>query len=211
MLGRLILIQALGLIVAGGVAVVVHSWEMERIFARTIAVQAALRIADIVSLLDTLESAGRRKVVAILNTRRWFASLDPAAPQQAAVEGQKDPGLAEFEASVRRTLGGRTFNVTIATRGGIGTSYVAQTRLQDGQWVTLGYRRDVAAFPDRLLWTWPMLAAAIIFVALIAVRWVTRPLSILADAAEQLGRDINRVPLAETGPSEVRRTAHAFN
>jgi len=209
--GRLILIQALGLMVAGGVAAVVHSWEMERIFARTIAVQAAHRIADIVSLLDTLESAGRRQVVAILNTRRWFASLDPAAPQQAAGEGRKDPGLAEFEASVGRTLGGRTFSVTIATRGEIGTSYVAQTRLQDGQWVTLGYRRDVAAFPDRLLWTWPMLAAAVILVALIAVRWVTRPLSILADAAERLGHDINRVPLAETGPSEVRRAAHAFN
>jgi len=43
------------------------------------------------------------------------------------------------------------------------------------------------------------------------VRWVTRPLHRLADAAEALGRDINRPPLPENGPLEVRRAAKAFN
>jgi signal transduction histidine kinase len=40
---------------------------------------------------------------------------------------------------------------------------------------------------------------------------VTRPLSTLATAAEQLGEDINRPPLADKGPTEVRRAAKAFN
>jgi signal transduction histidine kinase len=47
--------------------------------------------------------------------------------------------------------------------------------------------------------------------SLVAVRWVTRPLHRLAQAAEALGRDINRPPLPETGPQEVRRAARAFN
>jgi signal transduction histidine kinase len=43
------------------------------------------------------------------------------------------------------------------------------------------------------------------------VRWVTRPLATLGKAAEELGRDIDRPPLPESGPTEVRRAAQAFN
>ena len=45
----------------------------------------------------------------------------------------------------------------------------------------------------------------------VAVRWVTRPLQQLASAAEDLGKDIHRPPLDESGPIEVSRAAHAFN
>jgi len=34
---------------------------------------------------------------------------------------------------------------------------------------------------------------------------------VLADAAEALGKDINRPPLAESGPTEIRQAARAFN
>jgi signal transduction histidine kinase len=54
-----------------------------------------------------------------------------------------------------------------------------------------------------------MLVMAVLSV--VAVRWVTRPLDRLASAAEALGRDINRPPLTEGGPQEVRRAARAFN
>jgi signal transduction histidine kinase len=56
-----------------------------------------------------------------------------------------------------------------------------------------------------------VLLAAVIFVSLIAVRWATRPLNVLADAAEELGKNINRPPLRESGPLEVSRAARAFN
>ena len=39
----------------------------------------------------------------------------------------------------------------------------------------------------------------------------TRPLSRLAEAATALGEDLERAPLAEQGPLEVRRAAAAFN
>lgn len=45
----------------------------------------------------------------------------------------------------------------------------------------------------------------------IAVRVATRPLSRLAHAAQALGEDLNREPLPEEGPVEVRRAAIAFN
>lgn len=182
---------------------------MDRVFAQTDAAQAAQRIADIVSLLDTLEPAERGKVVAILNTRRWFAELAPAAAQHTGTGGY--PALARFEDRVRRALGSRSLKVVLADQGATGASYLVQARLTDGHWVTLGYRRSLTSSPDRLFWTWPTLAGAIVIAALVAVRWVTRPLSILAQAALDLGRDINRPPLKENGPSEVRHVASAFN
>lgn len=45
----------------------------------------------------------------------------------------------------------------------------------------------------------------------VAVHWITRPLQQLANAAEDLGKDIHRPPLDEDGPIEVSRAAHAFN
>jgi signal transduction histidine kinase len=44
-----------------------------------------------------------------------------------------------------------------------------------------------------------------------AVRRLTRPVTLLAEAAERLGRDVNAPPLPEHGPDEVVRAAVAFN
>jgi signal transduction histidine kinase len=67
------------------------------------------------------------------------------------------------------------------------------------------------SWPYRLLLSLAVLLAAVIAVTLIAVRWVTRPLQTLAQAAQNLGEDINRPPLDESGPLEVSRAARAFN
>jgi signal transduction histidine kinase len=63
-------------------------------------------------------------------------------------------------------------------------------------------------------WSVPLLALAalaILAASIWAVRRLTAPLTTLADAAEQLGRDVNAAPLSETGPQELRQAAHAFN
>jgi len=44
-----------------------------------------------------------------------------------------------------------------------------------------------------------------------AVRRLTGPVALLAEAAERLGRDVNAPPLPERGPDEVVRAAVAFN
>jgi signal transduction histidine kinase len=62
-----------------------------------------------------------------------------------------------------------------------------------------------------VLLTLAILLAAVLLLSYIAVRWVTRPLQLLATAADELGRDINRPPLPEGGPVEVSRAARAFN
>lgn len=97
-------------------------------------------------------------------------------------------------------------------RGG-GLVFVAQVSLRDGTRVTFDARPPQATehWPYRLAGSIAVLLVAVIVVSLIAVRWATKPLKTLADAAEDLGRNIHRPPLPETGPAEVVQAARAFN
>ncbi len=56
-----------------------------------------------------------------------------------------------------------------------------------------------------------LMTAAAAILSIWAVRQLTGPVSLLAEAAERLGRDVNAPPLPEKGPEEVIRAAAAFN
>lgn len=47
--------------------------------------------------------------------------------------------------------------------------------------------------------------------SVLVVRWITRPLRRLADAADGIGRDLSDRPLPDDGPSEVQHAVAAFN
>ncbi len=97
--------------------------------------------------------------------------------------------------------------------GAGGPHYLAQVRLGDGTLATFDSESSPqdSGLPLRLALTLLALAGTVLVLALVAVRWVTGPLSALAKAAEALGGDIDRPPLPETGPTEVVRAAKAFN
>ena len=90
---------------------------------------------------------------------------------------------------------------------------VAQVQLTGGKWALFTYQ-----FPDELV-VWPLdllmgllvLLLAVWLVSYIAVRWLISPLSTLAQAAEELGKNIGHAPLSTNGPLEVRQAALAFN
>jgi signal transduction histidine kinase len=93
------------------------------------------------------------------------------------------------------------------------TLFVVQVALRDGTLVTFDsvVSPEGAALPLRFALTLLVLLGSVVALSLVAVRWVTGPLSQLATAAERLGQDIDRPPLPETGPAESRRAARAFN
>lgn len=53
--------------------------------------------------------------------------------------------------------------------------------------------------------------AALIGAAWVGARWLSEPVQRLAGAARELGRDIHRAPLPETGTSECRDATRVFN
>ncbi len=90
---------------------------------------------------------------------------------------------------------------------------MVQVQLRHGQWGLFRYELPA----ELLVWPWGLfggllvLLVAVLGVSLVAVRWMTRPLSTLATAADHLGKDLQHAPLPEQGPLEVRRAAAAFN
>ncbi len=91
--------------------------------------------------------------------------------------------------------------------------FTVQVALRDGTRVTFDtfLPPQATPIPVRLALTLLILLGTVIVLSLVAVRWVTGPLSSLATAADKLGADINRPPLPESGPLEVRNAARAFN
>ena len=128
----------------------------------------------------------------------------PGGPYQGGGAMRGPGGTGEWTPPMMRHGGGP---------GAGGLTFVAQVALRDGTRVTFDARQPQATenWPLRVLLSIVLLLAAVIGVSLIAVRWATRPLKTLADAADELGKNINRPPLAETGPTEVARAARAFN
>ena len=240
--GRLMLVLSAGLIVAQLLSATINLVERDSVLARASGMQPAQRIADIVTLLDSLTPSERARIVGILNVPPLVVSLDrtPTSEESEVTGGSH---AAMFSAVLRAALGdNRPVRVTMTGTppawapgpagasgrfpmggpmgpGGMhrfpphGISFLVQVRLQDGTWATFDTQvnQESATLPWRMLLTLATLLAAVLLLSYIAVRWVTRPLQLLATAADELGRDINRPPLPEGGPIEVSRAASAFN
>lgn len=67
------------------------------------------------------------------------------------------------------------------------------------------------ALSDYLLRIYGVRTLLIVLLALVVVRWLTRPLTRLGKAAQALGENLHSPPLPLEGPSEVRQAAQAFN
>jgi signal transduction histidine kinase len=95
----------------------------------------------------------------------------------------------------------------------IGDIFHIQVKLNDGTWVRFERQvpESLLGWPSRLLITLGILLVSVVALSSLAVRWSVGPLRALRRAAEELGKDIHREPLAVEGPVEVAETARAFN
>lgn len=235
--GRMVFILLGGLTVAQLLSAAINLRERDQLLYRTSSMQSAQRIADIVKLLDRLRPAERSRIAAVLDSPLLRIALD----RSPAGQDQEEGDAALFASLLRGYLGpGWPIRVEVIeripekTQASMapmdmdmmammenmpmyrfqhGLSFLAWVRLRDGQWVTFGSGVESSQFawPYRLLASLLLLLAAVVVLSLIAVRWITGPLRKLSMAAEELGKNINRPPLAEAGPTEVRQAARAFN
>lgn len=230
---RMVLILLGGLILVQSISVVFHFRERDRLLFRSNSMESAQRIADAIRMLNSLALADRQKFVTALNSPTLLVSLGAISSSQAL----QNPGDLDQANSFHMMLGdllGGTQPIKViasdsewrlgqhaANTPGLArnahlqkkTAFTVETRLQDGTVVSFDVYPSGETFPlpRRLLFNLLILLAAVIILSLLAVRLATRPLNTLASAAEKLGKDINSPPLIETGPTEVRRAAHAFN
>jgi two-component system osmolarity sensor histidine kinase EnvZ len=119
------------------------------------------------------------------------------------------PFLRLVESEVRRQLGAETR--LAASRNGVRGAWVSFRIDGDEYWVFMPRSRLERADPLRWVgWGALVLALALLGAYLIVAR-INRPLRELTGAAAEIGRGRTPPPVAETGPSEIRTLAHAFN
>jgi len=229
---RMVLVLLGVLVAAQLVSFAIHMHERGEVLSQASGMQAAQRIADLVALLDPLPGAERQRVARIVSAPPLTVTF--GQPPLQAKDGEEGARAAIFGTMLRRFLGeGREARVVFRTQpaeevrgpprmqpgahmhrmAGMGPNFIAQVRLKDGTLATFDSRlpQQAADWPYRLLLSLAVLLIAVVAVSLLAVRWATRPLAALADAADELGRDIDRPPMPEDGPREVVRAARAFN
>lgn len=219
--GRMMLIFLLGLVLAQLLSAALLLRDRDKHLFRLGATQSAQRMADIVRLLDALPPAQRPGILAPLGSPALQISLDRPSLERPEKGADVDARAAILGEILRSQIGdSRPIQIALtqAARppqsfGPQTSSMTVRTQLRDGAWVTIAHSlpHEELTGPPRLALNLMILLAAVILLSLVAVRWATRPLLVLATAAEELGRNIDRPPLAEEGPAEVRRAAHAFN
>ena len=237
--GRLVLVLLGGLLLAQGITFLINRNERDQLLYRAGGMRLAQRIVDIVKLLNSLPPAERPKVVALFAAPPLRVSLEtPPMPPEADAE-DNDFRAAMLRSALQRALGEATrvsfSRVGASTMpdpppgmgggrhaGGAGggssregqrPAVLVQVPLNDGVLASFdtNFSPQQNDLPLRLALTLLVLVGSVALLSLLAVRWLTVPLSALARAADQLGENIDRPPMAETGPTEVRRAARAFN
>ena len=86
-------------------------------------------------------------------------------------------------------------------------------QLTDESWLNFAAPMSAEAplWSLRFVLSIAIMAIAVLALSVWVVRRLTAPIDAFARAAERLGVDVDAPPLAERGPSEVRRAARSFN
>ena len=217
---RLLLTFVTGLVVTMLVTLQVQVPDREAFVFRISALRAAQHVADLVALMEQLPVTTRASVSDV--ARRQGIVVTVPAPAAAPVADGAN--AAAFRDMLVESLG-RARPMAVQVRPGElppenaggppreAFAFDVDVRLEDGVWARFDFRepRRLPRYPSRLLYSMIAFMGAMLVLSFIAVRWVTRPLHLLAQAANELGSDLNHPPLKESGPLEVRRAARAFN
>jgi signal transduction histidine kinase len=235
---RLVIVFVGGLILAQVVSLSILLHDRGEFLARASGMQSIMRVIDIAQLLDSSDAAERERIVRVLRSPQLRIGLHGNAPQLKQLAQEPSPQESVFLSMLRHKLGrDREIWVDIRSRpleqarpsglgyehserrvrneirGGGPPALVAHVRLLDGVWLSIDSTLEpqTMSWPLRAVVSALVLLLAVIGLAWFGVRWVTRPLKNFAQAAERLGENIDRAPLAETGPTEVASAARALN
>lgn len=231
--GRLVLVLVAGMLLAQLLTGTVwHDARYERV-AEIPARLTAAHIAQSLRLLEAPESPVAGADPALLSTADLgVRAVDdggsvPLRPRDRAVEALLRDALATELGSPRELhlqrlrlydRQGREDDNVLAARHVAG-QFQLRVRSAQGQWLQFDVREGQAglqlepthALGDYLLRIYGLRILLIVLLALLVVRWLTRPLTRLGDAAQALGRNLDAPPLPLEGPRETRQAAHAFN
>jgi signal transduction histidine kinase len=225
--GRIALILGGGLLAIQLITTVVALSDRSGLVFRSSATQAATRIGDVVRAMSAASPAERSRIMRAISSETLKVSYGKPAGSDAAAGEESELTLAARDALALALPPGIGFRVVDARPVYLesdswyarefgqrpGVRMYATVLLNDGVWISVE-SIDPARQTQWIMRMFRNLAiidGVMVVLCFFAVRLVTRPLSVLAHAAEDLGRNIDRPPLPERGASEVVRASRALN
>lgn len=226
--GQLIAVAALALIVSQFIIITITINEQQALIRTWWTSYIQGRVASVTELLDATPEDVHQKILNASDTPLLTFDITATAPQITGLS--EDSAVYQDEL---RTLIGKPATQVFADISNP-PSYVdvlrywlslwrsehvdgvpwleAWIQLTNGKWLTLEVDRRLQP-PSLALILIPALMTLLVFgTALIVVlRNITRPIKLLAKAAEALGRGEEVGPVAITGPAEIREATAAFN
>ncbi len=218
---RFSILLAIALLAANLIAAVLLYTDRARQSSAWLIEREVERIVSLVPAIEASPAARRRDAAREASTRVSRVSLDPAPIVE---EVPRAPRSARLTRQLSAALGGRDVRAAILVRGApergqgrvtVALSIPVQTQAGPPQWLNSVSRGGRGAPPGLpagvLLVGFSLSLVAVLGVALLVVRRLTRPLNALARAARQAGDGDRTARVSETGPREVRAAAAAFN
>jgi len=223
MQGRVFLVLIGGIVASALVTASLADREGRRTFAQVRAAHTADRVEQLVAALEAVPPEVRPTLAATLGRGMTAQFAGPQAPAQE-VDAELTAALTEEFGGDRTVVATASTSADCVTQSGDSAvdpsnarpCRVISLRLRDGTPLRLILRPQ-----PEFSWTRPrssrwllyaiFFPTCLVLLAYIIARMATRPLNQLAQAATELGGDINRPPLVERGPAEVRDAAAAFN
>lgn len=208
--GRLLLLMSAGLLVAQLAGSLIQSWDRQRTLSHTVSHEMAQRVAAVYRVVDA--QAGRtaqQEMATMLST----PSLLIGIVDQAAPPVETPSMLNDLPGHITELLGQRAEVRTTELPRLERFAFKLYLRLSSGEWLRLqgNAPEGVFALPWNLLLNLGLMLVAVVVLVAMAARSTVRPLTELARAAHGLSRDLRSPPVPETGPTEVRDAARAFN
>jgi len=227
---RIALILLIGLVAAQSLSLWLHWSERAEVVTEARGLHMADRIADAVRQIEADPSPRHKKALADFQSDDLRITLID--------ESQISPNTprGQIQATIAARLGGER---EIRSLGGMGSGMGGgmgqgmghgmrngagspqrdsgwrsfDLRLNDGQWVRIvaSVAPSAPALPANF-YAHLLLSLAIVgALVMLVVRQATLPLQRLAQAADNLGQNLDAPPLSETGTTEMRSAAQAFN
>ena len=225
--GRIVLILAGGFLTVQLITTAIAISDRNALVFRSGATQAATRIGDVVRTMTAASPAERRRIMNAISNDTLKVTYGKPAGSDAATGEDSELMNAARDALALALQPGIGFRVIDAHPVYLdadswyarefgerpGVRMFSTVLLNDGVWITVDSIEPARAthWIVRLFRNLAIVNGVMVILCFFAVRLVTRPLSVLASAAEDLGRNIDRPPLPEHGANELVRASRALN
>lgn len=179
---------------------------------QTLGEDHARRVAEMLVVSDRIHALDPTLTAPTMSTRHLAAAV--ADKPSVDVPGQSDAleDIAQRIVEWEPSLGGRSLRLAVRKVDRNKRDLVGSIKLGDGHWLNFRSRDMNAMWPVALRATVLTLAttAACLFIGLMALHVLTRPLRRMSDAADAIGQG-RQVEVTESGSPDLRKLAHSMN